>query len=261
MSNQLATKNDMKSLLLGDQFKDQIKLSLPKHLTPDRFCRIAITALTRTPKLQECTQESFFKCLLDLSSMGLEPDGRRAYLIPYGKECTLIVSYMGLAELVYNSGTVSKLHADVVCEHDQFLYDKGVVKQHLIDFKKDRGKVYAVYAECTFKDGMERADVMSVQDIEAVRKRSKAANNGPWVTDWSEMSKKTVFRRLSKWLPLSPEIREKIEKDDDLAEHERFASAKSVQAFGDAIKATEETVPPVAAVVDAEPASTTDKEW
>jgi len=267
MSNQLATKNDMKSLLLGDQFKEQIKLSLPKHLTPDRFCRIAITALTRTPKLQECTQESFFKCLLDLSSMGLEPDGRRAHLIPHNNrklnivECTLIVDYKGLVEMVLNSGDVSNIHADVVCEKDEFIYDLGEVKRHLIDFKGDRGPVYAAYAICTFKDGSKRAEVMGRHEIESIRKRSRSGDNGPWVTDWSEMSKKTVFRRLSKWLPLSPEIREKIEKDDDLAEHERFASAKSVQGFSDALKTTEETVPTVAATVDAEPASATDKEW
>lgn len=57
--------------------------------------------------------------------------------------------------------------------------------------------------------------MMSRTDIEAVRRRSRAANDGPWVTDEWEMWKKTVFRRMSKWLPLSSDIREAAEKDDD----------------------------------------------
>jgi len=45
-----------------------------------------------------------------------------------------------------------------------------------------------------------------MDEIELVRSRSKAANSGPWVTDWNGMAKKTVVRRLCKYLPMSPEI-------------------------------------------------------
>ena len=110
----------LKGLLTQDNIKAQFALALPKHLDAERFTRIAITALTRTPKLQDCTQESFFRCLLDLSAAGLEPDNRRAYLIPYGKECTLIISYMGLIELIRRSGDVNSIRAEIVCERDGF---------------------------------------------------------------------------------------------------------------------------------------------
>ena len=56
---------------------------------------------------------------------------------------------------------------------------------------------------------------MSKDEVDAVRKRSRAANNGPWVTDYGEMAKKTVFKRLSKWLPVTPELQEAIAKDDE----------------------------------------------
>ncbi len=78
---------------------------------------------------------------------------------------------------------------------------------------------------------------MSIEDVEKIRSRSRSGNSGPWVTDFDEMAKKTVFRRHSKWLPLSPELRDKIEKDDEpLTDQERFASAKPVSAiqFGEA---------------------------
>jgi recombination protein RecT len=218
MSTELSTsapKNSIKALLTGDAFKEQVRLALPEHLKPERFVRIALTALNRTPKLQQCTQQSLFQCLLDLSSMGLEPDGRRAHLIPYKDQCTLVVDYKGLVELVLRSGEVSTIHADVVCENDEFEYSMGRITKHIPNLRKPRGEVYAAYAHVVMKDGGVKDEVMSKDEIESIRKRSRSGTNGPWVTDWNEMAKKTVFRRCSKWLPLSADLREKIEKDDE----------------------------------------------
>lgn len=210
--SQLST---IKGALESPQFRDAIAKALPTHMTADRFLRIAVTATLRTPKLMDCTQASLLNCLLQLSQFGLEPDGRHAHLIPYGKDCTLIIDYKGLVSLVLRSGMVSTLHADLICENDDFEYDKGYIVRHRIDFKQPRGKVYAVYCVCRLKDGTEKSEVMTRDDVEAIRSRSKAGRSGPWVTDWNEMAKKTVFRRLSKWLPLSPEIRDAMDGDDD----------------------------------------------
>lgn len=228
------SKRTIKDTLEGDQFKLAISKVLPKHLTADRFVRVAIMAMTRTPKLSQCEPASFFQCLMNLSQMGLEPDGRRAHLIPYENrkrgvmECQLIVDYKGLAELVMRSGMVSNLHADVVCDNDQFEYNKGELVVHKIDFRKPRGDVYAAYALCRFKDGSEKCEVMTRDEVESIRRRSRAADSGPWVTDWSEMAKKTCFRRLSKWLSLSPEFRDALDKDSDSMEDIRFDNAKQV---------------------------------
>ena len=206
--------------LNSDDFKDAVAKALPKHLTPDRFLRVAITALTKTPKLAQCDQASFFGALLTLSQYGIEPDGRNAHLIPYGTTCQLILDYKGIVELVMRTGKVSKLHADVVCENDDFEYDLGQIVRHKIDLRKDRGEVFAAYATCQFKDGATSAAVMSKQEIDAVRNRSRAGKSGPWVTDYNEMAKKTAFRRLSKWLPLSAEVRDLMAKDDDIIDIE-----------------------------------------
>lgn len=207
--------------LEGDAFKAAVAKALPRHLTPDRFIRVACTAIMKTPKLGQCDQTSFFNALLTLSQLGIEPDGRRAHLIPFENKkrgCTevqLMIDYKGLAELIIRSGLVSYLHADVVCDKDDFEYNRGELVKHTINFREPRGAIYAAYCICKFKDGSEKCDVMSVDEIEAIRSRSRAAQSGPWVTDWSEMAKKTVFRRLSKWLPLSPEFRDAIESDED----------------------------------------------
>lgn len=222
MTGDVVAKKTIRSLLESEGFRQQIARALPRHLTPDRFIRVSVTAMMRTPELAECDQASFFNALLSLSQLGLEPDGRRAHLIPFFNkkrgvyECQLIVDYKGLVELAMRSGTIATIHADVVCENDVFQYDRGEIKTHAIDFRRPRGAMYAVYALVRMKDGTERAEVLSLAEVEAVRQRSKAGGFGPWATDYNEMAKKTAFRRLSKWLPLSPEYRDALDYDADV---------------------------------------------
>jgi len=223
----MSTQLTIKQQLQGDAFKSEVAKALPKHLTPERFIRVAVTALNRTPKLLKCTQPSLFKCLLDCSSLGIEPDGRRAYLIPYGTECTLIISYMGLIELCKRNGDVSNVFAAVVHEKDFFEYDLGTDRQ--ITHKpvlKDRGDILGAYAVVSFKDGEKDFEFMDIGEINAIRDRSKSGQNGPWKTDWAEMAKKTTIRRLLKRQILSPEVRDQIDKEDsqETQSHQQRAS-------------------------------------
>lgn len=224
----------IKQLLNSDGMKAQIAAALPQHMKAERMIRVATTAMLRTPKLELCDQASFFKALLDLSAWGLEPDGRRAHLIPFENrqrgvlEVQLILDYKGLVELARRSGEVATIHADVICKNDVFEYGFGsdqklIHKPNLME----RGEVLGAYAHVRLKDGTEQFEVLSKGEIDAVRKRSKAGNNGPWVTDYNEMAKKTAFRRLSKWLPISAEMADAFEADDDrLDRQEREISAR-----------------------------------
>ena len=213
----------LKDHLNSDAMRQQIARALPKHMTADRMLRVATTSLLRTPKLAQCDQASFFRCLLELSQYGLEPDGRHAHLIPFGKECTLIIDYKGLVQLMHRSGTLKRIHADVVREGDLFTYSAGDIREHVPHaFRRDAGRpaaagdVFAAYCMAELMTGGVVAVVMSVDEIEAIRKRSKSGSNGPWVTDWNEMAKKTCCRRLSKWIPLSSEIAGAFDTGDDL---------------------------------------------
>ena len=211
------SKNDLRTLINSDRVKAEIIRALPSHVTPDRFIRVMLTALTKTPKLMECTQESVMRCMMDCSALGIEPDGRRVHLIPYGKECTLIIDYKGLVELVRRSGNVTSIRAEHVCENDEFSWENGVLN-HRIDWRKPRGEIQAVYAEAKLASGETQTAVMTREEVEGIRKRSKAGSSGPWVTDWGEMAKKTPLRRLVKLLPLSADIADAIDRDDDRVE-------------------------------------------
>tara|TARA_R110002020_G_scaffold189481_4_gene388682 strand:- start:4517 stop:5296 length:780 start_codon:yes stop_codon:yes gene_type:complete len=216
----------------SEAFRDKLTVALPKHLTPERFAGVALTQVNTNPALLQCTQESLFKCLLQLGQIGLEPDGRRAHLIPFGKECTLLIDYKGLVELALRNGDVARIHADVVYESEieggDFIYNRGKVETHNKSLMPNRGNVVAAYAEVEFLNGTAKAEVMTREEIEEIRKEAKSAKSIPWTKHWNEMAKKTVFRRLAKWLPLSPEIRESMEGDDEsqFSKMKRVAPAK-----------------------------------
>jgi len=235
----------LKQHLASPDFAAQVAAALPSHMKPERMIRVALTALTRTPKLAECTQASFFKCLLDLSAWGLEPDGRRAHLIPFEDrrkqitECTLIIDYKGLAELCYRSGKVKAIHADVVRRGDLFDFSCGYITKHTPWFLRDpkdrpeeAGEVFAAYAVVQMVGDTAKHEVMSFDEVEAIKERSsgwKAYKAGytktcPWLSDWNEMAKKTVFRRCSKWLPLSAEMMDAA--DRDISYEDNDASAR-----------------------------------
>ena len=229
ITKQPGAKRELREWLQGETFKRELAALLPRTMSPERFVKIAFQAIHRNPDLLKCSQESFFNCLLSLGTMGLEPDGRRAHLIPFATECTLVVDYKGIKELVRRNHDVSAMHCDVVGINDEF--DVRFGTHGILDHRpnlENRGKIRCAYSYVKLPDGNEEFDVMNVAEIEEIRKRSRTPNKGPWVTDWNEMAKKTVFRRHAKGLPLSPETREALDREhdaDSLSEQERFSAA------------------------------------
>jgi recombination protein RecT len=198
-----------------EKMKPEIARALPKHLDPDRVARIATTVMRRTPKLADCTQDSFLGALMTCAQLGLEPGPLgHAYLVPYKQECTFIVGYRGMIELARRSGQVKQVYAKVVRQGDEFEYSFGLepTLTHKPAGDIDRDITHA-YAVLHLRDGVE-FEVMTRAEIERVRARSRAAQDGPWVTDFAEMAKKTVLRRLLKTAPMSVEYHTAMAVDE-----------------------------------------------
>ncbi|MEM6260471.1 MAG: recombinase RecT [Planctomycetota bacterium] len=182
---------------------------LPRHLTAERMVKLVLVAANRTPKLLQCRGMTIIESVMRASELGLDCSGTlgEAYLVPYKDTCQLIPGYRGLAKLARQSGEVKRIEAEVVYEADHFKYRKGA--EFVLEFEPslvaDRGEVIGAYALVEFKDGGIQADFLTASDIERVRQMSMGRNAGPWKDHWDEMAKKTVFRRLAKWLPLSSE--------------------------------------------------------
>jgi len=207
---------------LLEQMKGEIARCLPKHLTPERMARIAMTELRKTPKLQECDPLSFIAAIMQASQLGLEPGILGScYLIPFnnnntGKvECTFMPGYRGFIDLARRSGQIISLVGRAVFANDEFRYEFGL-KEDLIHrpAMDDRGELIAVYAVALLKDGGHQFEVMSKKEVDLIRNQSKSKNNGPWVTHYEEMAKKTVLRKLFKWLPCSVEMQKAVSLDE-----------------------------------------------
>ena len=184
----------------------EIKKALPSVITPERFTRIVLSALSSNPQLAATTPQSFLGAMMTAAQLGVEPNTPlgQAYLIPYRNhgtlECQFQLGYKGLIDLAYRSGEVSMIQAQVVYAGDEFEYSFGLEpKLEHKPAKESRGEATFVYAVFRTKDGGFGFDVMSIDDVRAhARKYSQAYNKGstsPLQTNFEEMAKKTILRR------------------------------------------------------------------
>lgn len=205
------------------RMEGEIKKALPSVLTPERFTRIVLSALSTNPKLQETTPESFLGAMMTAAQLGMEPNTPlgQAYLLPYYNskkrclECQFQLGYKGLIDLAYRSGEVSTIQAHVVYEHDKFSYAYGLEPQlEHVPAMGDRGSPTHVYAVFRTKDGGYSFGVMSIDDVRRHAQRySKSFENGPWQTNFEEMAKKTVLKRILKYAPLKSDFVRGVSQD------------------------------------------------
>lgn len=184
-------------------------------LTPERLLSVCMTEVRKTPKLRECSQASLLGAVIQSAQLGLEPGSAlgHCYLIPFfnrklgGLECQFMLGYRGMLALARRSGAIVNIDARVVFAADEFdlLYGTETRVIHKPRLNGDRGGVLGVYAVAQLQGGGSQVEYMTVEEIMKVRDSSKAKNDGPWQTHFEEMAKKTVVRRLFKYLPVSIE--------------------------------------------------------
>lgn len=201
----------------------EIEKALPSHMNPDRMARIALTTIRTNPKLLEASIPSLLGAVMQAAQLGLEPGLiGHCYLVPFrnGKtgqtDVQFIIGYKGMIDLARRSGQIENIYAHAVYSNDEFDYELGLEPKlkHKPYMEGDRGEFIGAYAVAHFKDGGYQFEFMPKSEIEKRRQRSKAAKNGPWVTDFEEMAKKTVIRHMWKYLPISIEIQQQAMQDE-----------------------------------------------
>lgn len=210
-------------IFTGEYALQEMAKVASKHTDPERLLHVAKMALGNEGKLGKCTALSFMTCMIDLSAVGLEPDGYHAYLIPYGEECTLLVDYKGYIQIIYRDPNVANVFGEIVCKGELVNWDAAThtVSDHVVDITKPRGEMIAAYTCITDKEGRKSYHLMLKDEIEATRNESAAWKNFvktkkkcPWNTHPHEMEKKTVLHQHKKWLKLTPETQRSLTVDD-----------------------------------------------
>lgn len=228
---------------LLEQFKEQIRLAIPNHLTPERVIRVALSTISRNALLLDAHPFTVVACVVQASALGLEVNAElgHAYLVPFwnkhldmgngrkgGYECQLITGYKGLVKLARNSGDMKYVGADAVHEKDSWIARKGyeTTWQHEQPRNGDRGAVQGYWGGYVLMSGGADFEYMTVKEIEEHRdKYSKGAYRedrdagkrelqGPWKDSPEWMFRKTPLRRALKLAPLSMALEVASSLDD-----------------------------------------------
>jgi len=195
---------------------------VPNDMCSKRLIRIFFVELNKNPDLNKCSTDSICGAIMSCAQLGLEPGSSgMVYLIPFWNsklgvtECKVMLGYRGMIELCHRSGKVSTIKSYSVFENDEFLVELGT--QDKIVHKRSmgaRGRMIGVYAVITMNDGEKHFDVMDMDEIYELRKRSRSLDNKAWTTDFQQMAQKTVIKRILKYAPTSVTLSSAITLDD-----------------------------------------------
>jgi recombination protein RecT len=268
----LPPKQQVRAML--EQNKDSIAKALPRHLSAERLLRVAQTACTTTPELLKCYTPSLVGAIIQCATMGLEPNTvlGHAYLVPFWnskkkrKDAQVIIGYKGLVDLARRSGQIISVAAHAVYEPDEFDFQYGLEeKLNHRPARGDRGEIVAFYAVAKMKEGGHAFEVMWREEVDTIRDSSQNAYRddgkggripnkaSPWWDHYESMGRKTVLRRLSKYLPLSVEFATAISLEE-VAESGKSQRLDTVlegeyaPSFGDEDDTDSEQAPAVATI-------------
>ena len=227
VNNQVENTGEKKTMQTYiKSMEGEIKKALPSVITPERFTRMVLSAISTNPKLGACTPNSFLGAMMSAAQLGLEPNTPlgQAYIIPFSNKGTLEaqfqLGYKGLIDLAYRSGEVELVQAHIVYENDKFECEFGLEPKLVhVPADSNRGEAIKVYAMFKTKAGGYGFEVMSMDDVRKhAKKYSQSFNSiySPWTTNFEEMAKKTVLKKCLKYAPLKSDFVRGVVQDGSI---------------------------------------------
>lgn len=224
------------------------KMALPAEIPANRFLSVVQTAILTNPLFEDVPRQAFFSACLASAKDGLLPDGKEAALVAFKTKNGVQIKYIpmafGILKKVRNSGELGSLSLQVVYKEDIFEYwfdEFGDHLKHVPNLNGPRKDIIYAYAIARTKDKEVYLEVMTQKEVEQARSVSRA-QDGPWFHWYAEMAKKTVFRRLSKRLPMSSDLHRLVQQDDDMYDFEKPKLSELNKRFEDEPKQIEATV-------------------
>ena len=194
-----------------EKLKPQIQLAVPAHLTADRMARLAMTAFSTSPKLQQCTMQSIAGAIMTAAQLGLEPGVNGAgYLVPYGTTCTFVPGWRGLVDLVARSGR-GTVFTGVIFRDQRYTFTDGARRDLVIhnetdlDAPQDITHAFAI----GWVQGAEYPiiELWRVSKIEKHRdKYNKVGRQHYSFRDWEMYARKIPLLQVLKYMPCSIEV-------------------------------------------------------
>lgn len=254
-------RSDIRALF--QQMRGEIEAALPRHMDPDRMARVALTVIQQNPQLARCDARTLLGALMTCAQVGLEPGPQgHVYFVPYENrregrvDLTFILGYQGMIELARRSGLLLSIAAHTIYENElaginggRFSVEYGSANrlEHKPIIFGDRGNPVGYYATARLKSPASDATedvfvVLTREEVDGYRSRSATQRSdkptGPWNTDYEAMAWKTCIRRLSRWLPQSPELAAAMQHEETVRDDVRGnvvdqAEQVPAETFGD----------------------------
>lgn len=253
-TNTLPATTEARPITLRDrltQMTPEFKKALPGHIPAERFVRTVQTAVQMNPDIADACRttggmQSLLAACTKAATDGLILDGREAALVTFNqkisknpdkweKRVQYIPMVAGLMKKARNSGEIGNISAHVVHANDKFTYVLGDDEriEHAPLMTGDRGAAVAVYAIVKLKDGSVQREVMDKAAVMRIAAQSK--NPGQYEPssgkNYGEWWRKTVIRRISKYLPSSSdrdEFMQAVERIDEGFEFEATDGGETV---------------------------------
>jgi len=210
-------KSEIQSFLNKPEVLESVKLALPEHLDVKRLSRLVLSSAMSNPKLLECSNQSLALAMMTCSEIGLEPNGRDAHLVPFGKEIVVVPDYRGLIKLAYQSGMVLSCMARAVYEKDHLEFKYGT--KSFLDYtpsnEENRGELSHAWAMVELREGGSPFIVLNKAEVLSHKPRT-AGRDSPWNTYPAPMWAKTAFKVLSKFIPLTPHLTAAVKHDNEI---------------------------------------------
>lgn len=221
MANAIATVNDY-----FKKHRSQIAAALPRHLNPDRMARLALTEMSKNPKLAQCDPKTIFGSVIVSSQLGLEIGvAGQAYLVPYGRTCTLVPGWQGYVDLVSRTGR-GTVWTGAVFKGDEFEYSMGTNPRidHRPSGETDADLLTHVYAVGRVNGSdWPIIDVWPIERVWKHRDKNNKVGKAHYSYKHPEMyARKLPLLQVIKYMPKSIEIQQV--QQVDLAASEGMAS-------------------------------------
>lgn len=194
----------------------EIGVVIPAGMDLNRVIKIVSSEVNNNEDLKACSPASVLRSVLNSLTLGLEPGATlgHGYLVPYKGECKFIPGYQGLIELATRSEKIMSVYGHPIYENDRFEFQYGSHNyiNHSYDLGVDRGVIVGSYAVAEYKNGHKQFYICSLKEINEAR--ACAPTTKVWDKHYDAMAAKTAVRRLSKFLPKTPELARAIELDE-----------------------------------------------
>jgi recombination protein RecT len=211
---------------------------LPQDITTEQFRAALWLELTGRPTLSECTPASLRECAVKAATYGLLP-GRDVHFLPFRTRgrltATYVPNYQGIILALERSGKVRRAFAHPVHEGDEWGFDLFAdrpVHKPAVTLGKAQGKELFYYGAIMFKDGTCAFEVVTLDDLENLKRRAPSHEDGPWVTDRVMMNRKSAIKRVAKYVRLTPELQGLL-ADEEVRELTDIAPARTRATVSD----------------------------